>query len=232
MTLSALAPRRGELLWDIGAGSGSVAIEWMLADPSMRAIAIEADPERAARIAATPPPAACRAWRRRGQAPAALAGLDQPDAIFIGGGGSDAGVLDAAIDALKPGGRLVANAVTLEMEALLLAKHRELGGELDPHRHFARNAGRLDERLAAGHAGHAMVVGEAMIVAGIGCRKGVSADEVLAAIDAALDALRLARRRVWRAWRPARPEAATKAVSLLASASARRASAYHCRLPN
>ena len=123
VTLSALAPRRGELLWDIGAGSGSIAIEWMLADPSMRAIAIEADARaRRAHRAATPRPAACRASTIvEGAAPAALAGLPAPDAIFIGGGGSDAGVLDAAIAALPPGGRLVANAVTLEMEALLLA---------------------------------------------------------------------------------------------------------------
>ena len=65
-----------------------------------------------------------------GAAPAALAGLPQPDAIFVGGGGTDEGVLEAAIAALPAGGRLVANAVTLEMEALLLARHAALGGEL------------------------------------------------------------------------------------------------------
>ena len=131
MTLSALAPRRGELLWDIGAGSGSIGIEWMLADPSLRAIAIEASGERAARI------------RRNagnfgvpgltiieGKAPGALASLPTPNAIFIGGGGSDAGVLDAAISRLKSGGRLVANAVTTEMEAVLLAEHARRGGSL------------------------------------------------------------------------------------------------------
>ena len=131
MTLSALAPRRGELLWDIGAGSGSIGIEWMLADPSLRAIAIEASGERVARI------------RRNagafgvpgvtiieGEAPGALAGLPTPDAIFIGGGGSDAGVLDAAISRLRRGGRLVANAVTTEMEAVLLAEHAQRGGSL------------------------------------------------------------------------------------------------------
>jgi precorrin-6Y C5,15-methyltransferase (decarboxylating) len=129
-TLSALAPRRGELLWDIGAGSGSISIEWMLADPSMRAIAIEADPQRAARIGRNA--AACGVPGLEiveGKAPAALAGLAVPDAIFIGGG-SDDGVLPAAIEALKPGGRLVANAVTLETEALLLAAHAQRGGEL------------------------------------------------------------------------------------------------------
>ena len=131
VTLSALAPRRGELLWDIGAGSGSISIEWMLADPSMCAIAIEADPERAARARRNA--AACGVPGLRvveGSAPEALADLEAPDAIFIGGGGSDPGLLDAAIAALKPDGRLIANAVTLEMEALLLARHTEHGGEL------------------------------------------------------------------------------------------------------
>ncbi|CCV14609.1 bifunctional cobalt-precorrin-7 (C(5))-methyltransferase/cobalt-precorrin-6B (C(15))-methyltransferase [Mesorhizobium sp. STM 4661] len=131
ITLSALAPRRGELLWDIGAGSGSIGIEWMLAHPSLRAIAIEADPVRAARIGRNA--AACGVPGLvvvEGVAPKALAKLDQPDAIFIGGGGSDAGVLSAAIKALPSGGRVVANAVTLEMEALLLAQHTKLGGDL------------------------------------------------------------------------------------------------------
>jgi precorrin-6Y C5,15-methyltransferase (decarboxylating) len=131
LTLSALSPRRGEMLWDIGAGAGSVAIEWMLAHPSLHAIAIEADVERAARItrnaAAFGVPGLTIA---HGAAPAALAGLETPDAIFIGGGGSDPGVLDAAIQALRPGGRLVANAVTLEMEALLIARHAALGSTL------------------------------------------------------------------------------------------------------
>lgn len=130
-TLSALAPRRGELLWDIGAGSGSVAIEWMLADPTLRAVAIETDPERSARIGRNAKVCGVPDLEIvKDAAPAALAGLAAPDAIFIGGGGSDDGVLSVAIDALKPGGRLVANAVTLEMEALLLAKYRELGGDL------------------------------------------------------------------------------------------------------
>jgi precorrin-6B C5,15-methyltransferase / cobalt-precorrin-6B C5,C15-methyltransferase len=131
ITLSALAPRRGELLWDIGAGSGSVSIEWMLRHPSMRAIAIEASQERAERMARNAN--ACGVPNLEivgGIAPAALAGLVEPDAIFVGGGGSEQGVMDAAIEALKPTGRLVANAVTLEMEAVLIAKHAALGGEL------------------------------------------------------------------------------------------------------
>lgn len=131
LTLSALAPRHGELLWDIGAGSGSIAIEWMLAALSLRAIAIEADATRAARIgrnaAAFGVPGVTVVT---GSAPEALAGLAEPDAIFVGGGGSDEGVMAAAIEALKPGGRLVANAVTLEMEAVLLALRANHGGEL------------------------------------------------------------------------------------------------------
>ncbi|ESZ43402.1 precorrin-6y methyltransferase [Mesorhizobium sp. L2C054A000] len=131
ITLAAVAPRRGELLWDIGAGSGSIGIEWMLAHPSMRAIAIEANSDRAARIVRNA--AHCGVPGLvvvEGSAPKALAGLDTPDAIFIGGGGSDAGVLNAAIKALPSRGRLVANAVTLEMEALLLAEHIKRGGDL------------------------------------------------------------------------------------------------------
>ncbi|MCV3208934.1 precorrin-6y C5,15-methyltransferase (decarboxylating) subunit CbiE [Mesorhizobium sp. YC-39] len=131
VTLSALAPRRGELLWDIGAGSGSVGIEWMLAHPSMRAIAIEADPVRAARIGRNASHCGVPGLVVvEGSAPKALTRLDTPDAIFIGGGGSDAGVLGAAIKALRSGGRLVANAVTLEMETLLLSRHASLGGDL------------------------------------------------------------------------------------------------------
>jgi len=131
VTLSALAPCRGELLWDIGAGSGSIGIEWMLADPSMRAIAIEGDPVRAERARLNA--AACGVPGLHiveGAAPAALKGLQTPDAIFIGGGGSEDGVMDAAVAALKSGGRLVANAVTLEMEAVLLACQARHGGEL------------------------------------------------------------------------------------------------------
>ncbi|KQV70263.1 bifunctional cobalt-precorrin-7 (C(5))-methyltransferase/cobalt-precorrin-6B (C(15))-methyltransferase [Rhizobium sp. Root1220] len=131
ITLSALAPRHGELLWDVGAGSGSIGVEWMLADPSLRAIAVEQSSERAARIArnasafGVPELAVVE-----GIAPQALSGLPEPDAVFIGGGGSEGGVIEAAIAALKRGGRLVANAVTLEMEAKLLSLHAERGGTL------------------------------------------------------------------------------------------------------
>jgi len=131
VTLSSLAPLRGQLLWDVGAGSGSVAIEWMLAHPSMRAIAVEARADRAARIVRNAGSLGVPGLEViEGQAPEALSGLAAPDAIFVGGGASKEGVLDAAVAALRPGGRLVANAVTLETEALLIARHAELGGML------------------------------------------------------------------------------------------------------
>ena len=132
VTLSSLSPRRGELLWDIGAGSGSVAIEWMLADPLvMRAIAVEERTDRAARIhrnaAAFGVPGLDVV---QGSAPEALANLPPPHAVFVGGGAGAAGVLDTASAALRSGGRLVVNAVTLETEAQLIARHATLGGEL------------------------------------------------------------------------------------------------------
>jgi len=131
VTLSSLAPRRGELLWDVGAGAGSVAIEWMLADTSLRAIAIEAQTERAARIRRNAAAFGVPGIEIvQGAAPGALFGLPVPDAIFVGGGASDAGVLDAVVAALRGGGRLVVNAATLQTEALLLARHSILGGEL------------------------------------------------------------------------------------------------------
>ena len=131
VTLSSLAPRRGELLWDIGAGAGSVAIEWMLADVSLSAVAIETRPERAARIGRNAATLGVPGLAIvQGTAPAALTGLPPPDAVFIGGGASDQGVLDAALAALKSGGRLVVNAVSLETQALLLAQHHAHGGDL------------------------------------------------------------------------------------------------------
>jgi precorrin-6Y C5,15-methyltransferase (decarboxylating) len=131
VTLSALAPVRGELLWDIGAGSGSVGIEWMLADPSLRAIAIEARPDRAARIRRNAAYFGVPGLEViEGRAPDALANLATPDAIFVGGGASETGMLDEAIAALRPGGRLVVNAITLETEAALIARYAELGGTL------------------------------------------------------------------------------------------------------
>ena len=131
VTMSSLAARRGELLWDIGAGAGSIAIEWMLADPTMRAIAIEARADRAARIRRNAANFGVPGLEViEGEAPAALEGLERPNAIFVGGGASEAGVLDAAVGALSRSGRLVVNAVTIATEAMLLARHSALGGEL------------------------------------------------------------------------------------------------------
>jgi precorrin-6B C5,15-methyltransferase / cobalt-precorrin-6B C5,C15-methyltransferase len=131
VTLSSLAPQRGQMLWDIGAGSGSIAIEWMLAHPSLRATAIEARADRAARILRNAASFGVPELQLiEGRAPEALSDLAPPDAVFIGGGASAPGVLDAAIAALKPGGRLVANAVTLETEAELIARQAALGGTL------------------------------------------------------------------------------------------------------
>ncbi|OHV08453.1 precorrin-6y C5,15-methyltransferase (decarboxylating) subunit CbiE [Kushneria phosphatilytica] len=131
MTLARLAPRHGERLWDIGAGSGSIAIEWLLCDDSLDAVAIEADHERAARIERN---AASMGVPRltviEGRAPQALAELAEPDTIFVGGGASDTELLALCIDRLRPGGRLIANAVTLETELALGECYRMLGGEL------------------------------------------------------------------------------------------------------
>jgi precorrin-6Y C5,15-methyltransferase (decarboxylating) len=130
-TIAALAPRRGELLWDIGAGTGSIAIEWMLCDPANTAIAIEERHDRAARIArnagALGVPGVTIVTA---QAPAGFAELPPPDAIFIGGGANDHNVIDQAWAALRVGGRLVVNAVTLETQALLYGRFKEQGGEL------------------------------------------------------------------------------------------------------
>jgi precorrin-6Y C5,15-methyltransferase (decarboxylating) len=131
ITLSSLAPRRGELLWDVGGGAGSIGIEWMLRHPANRAIAIERDPARAAGIAGNAARLGVPALLVvEGAAPEALGGLPRPDAIFLGGGAHRAGVIDRAWEALPEGGRLVANAVTLETEAALLAARSRLGGSL------------------------------------------------------------------------------------------------------
>jgi precorrin-6Y C5,15-methyltransferase (decarboxylating) len=131
VTLSSLAPRQGELLWDVGLGAGSIAIEWLLAHPSMRAIGIEARSDRADRAARNAAALGVPELEIvRGQAPEALAGLARPDAIFIGGGMMDDGVFEAVWTALKSGGRLVANAVTIESEARLIDLFGRFGGDL------------------------------------------------------------------------------------------------------
>lgn len=129
--LSRLAPRPDEMLWDVGAGCGSVAVEWMRADQTCRAVAIEARADRCALIARNRTALGVPGLTIvEGQAPAALEGLAPPDAVFIGGGVTTAGVFARCLAALKPGGRLVAAAVTLQGEAVLLAHHRDHGGDL------------------------------------------------------------------------------------------------------
>ncbi|OBJ32966.1 bifunctional cobalt-precorrin-7 (C(5))-methyltransferase/cobalt-precorrin-6B (C(15))-methyltransferase [Mycolicibacter heraklionensis] len=129
--LARLAPAPGQLLWDVGAGAGSVGIEWMRSHPACRAIAIEANDARAQRISDNARKLGVPALQVvRGAAPHALADLPAPDAVFIGGGLSRDGVLAACLAALAPGGRVVAHGVTLETEALLAAAYREHGGEL------------------------------------------------------------------------------------------------------
>lgn len=131
ITLAALGPSPGARLWDVGAGCGSVAVEWMRAAWDASATAIERDATRCAMIAANAlalgvPGLAVVS----GAAPAALEGLPAPDAVFIGGGVTGDGVAEACWDALPSGGRLVANAVTVEGEARLAELHASRGGAM------------------------------------------------------------------------------------------------------
>ncbi|HEY4163816.1 MAG TPA: precorrin-6y C5,15-methyltransferase (decarboxylating) subunit CbiE [Dongiaceae bacterium] len=129
--LSALGPLHGELLWDVGAGSGSIAIEWLRHDRSLHAIAIERKPERAAMIRENAAALGTPNLRLvEGAVPEALENLPSPDAIFIGGGIGAPGMVEAAWSALKPGGRLVAHAVTVESELALFAGYHAHGGEV------------------------------------------------------------------------------------------------------
>jgi precorrin-6Y C5,15-methyltransferase (decarboxylating) len=130
-TLAALGPSPRALLWDVGAGCGSVAIEWLRAERSARAVAVEKSPERAALIAHNATALGVpRLQIVTGEAPQALGSLEAPDAVFVGGGASREGLLDFCWQALAPGGRLVANAVTVEAEAVLVRFAEAHGGEL------------------------------------------------------------------------------------------------------
>jgi precorrin-6Y C5,15-methyltransferase (decarboxylating) len=129
LTIAALAPCAGEQLWDIGAGSGSISVEWCLAGGTATAIEPRTDRVDMIRTNAARFGLGHRLGIIQGRAPDALTGLTQPDAVFIGGG-ANAAVLDTALAALRPGGRLVVNAVTLETEALLMQAFTENGGSL------------------------------------------------------------------------------------------------------
>ncbi|GAB3354797.1 precorrin-6y C5,15-methyltransferase (decarboxylating) subunit CbiE [Modestobacter lapidis] len=131
VTLARLVPLPGQLLWDVGAGAGSIGIEWMRVHPSCRAVAVESDPVRAGRIAANATRLGVPDLRVvAGRAPDALTGLPQPDAVFVGGGATTPLLLDACWAALAPGGRLVVNAVTVQSEAVLAGWHARCGGSL------------------------------------------------------------------------------------------------------
>jgi precorrin-6B C5,15-methyltransferase / cobalt-precorrin-6B C5,C15-methyltransferase len=135
VTLAALAPRPGELLWDVGAGSGSIAIEWCRSAPGCRAVAFERDEQRRKRITANAVAFGANI-EAHFDAPEAFDSVPPPAAIFIGGGLSQAGLLDACYERLAAGSRLVANAVTTESEALLTQWYSRLGGELHRFQHY------------------------------------------------------------------------------------------------
>ncbi|MGH1563892.1 precorrin-6y C5,15-methyltransferase (decarboxylating) subunit CbiE [Mumia sp. DW29H23] len=129
--IARLVPLPGALLWDVGAGAGSVGIEWMRVHPSAQAVAVERDPGRAERIRRNAARLGVPGLEVvEGRAPDALAGLPRPDAVFVGGGATGEGVLDACWDALGDGGRLVVHGVTLETESVLARWYDERGGEL------------------------------------------------------------------------------------------------------
>ncbi|WP_240746617.1 precorrin-6y C5,15-methyltransferase (decarboxylating) subunit CbiE [Cryptosporangium phraense] len=131
ITLARLTPIPGQLLWDVGAGAGSIAIEWLRTHRSCRAVAVEHRPDRAARLAGNAAALGVPGLTVEvGSVPEALTALETPDAVFIGGAVTAPGVVEACWDALKPGGRLVANAVTIESEAVLGRWQAELGGDL------------------------------------------------------------------------------------------------------
>ena len=135
VTLAALAPRPGQLLWDVGAGSGSVAIEWCRSGPGCRAVAFERDEQRRKRIADNAAAFGAKV-EVHFDAPEAFEFVSPPSAVFIGGGLTTPGLIDACYDRLVDGGRLVANAVTAESEAVMTQSYSRLGGELRRYQHY------------------------------------------------------------------------------------------------
>ncbi len=132
VTLSTLAPQPGQLLWDVGAGNGSISIEWLRSHPRNRAVAIEQHTQRLQNITINATKLGVPNLQViSGQAPAALNNLPAPDAIFIGGGLTISGVFETCWKALKPGGKLVANGVTVETEQLIFQLQQQYGGQLD-----------------------------------------------------------------------------------------------------
>lgn len=130
LTLAALAPAPGELLWDVGGGSGTIAIEWCRTDPTCRAVTFERHDARRVQISENAAALGVPTIDVRGAAPESFAGLPAPDALFLGGGLTQAGMLDACWSVLRPGGRLVANSVTAESDSLLLTLAATHGGTL------------------------------------------------------------------------------------------------------
>jgi precorrin-6B C5,15-methyltransferase / cobalt-precorrin-6B C5,C15-methyltransferase len=135
VTLAALAPRPGGRLWDVGSGSGSIAVEWARSGKGCTAVAFERDETRRARIARNAAAFGVNV-EVRGAAPAAFDGAATPSAVFIGGGLTPPGMLDACVSSLLCGGRLVANAVTAESEVLLMQAYSRLGGKLQRFQHY------------------------------------------------------------------------------------------------
>jgi precorrin-6Y C5,15-methyltransferase (decarboxylating) len=134
VTMTALEPRPGQVLWDVGSGSGSVAIEWCRVTGG-RALAFERDAQRRERIVNNANMFGVRV-DVRGAAPECFDDAPCPDTIFIGGGLTQKNLFDACYHALEPGGRLVANAVTAESEAFAVQRYSEYGGELRRFQHY------------------------------------------------------------------------------------------------
>lgn len=192
VTLSSLAPRAGEMLWDIGCGAGSIAIEWLLAHPANRAVGIERDAERAARarrnaLALGVP----RLEVIEAEAHRVLRGREKqhgPDAIFIGGGVHEPGMIESVWAMLPLGGRVVANAVTLESERALLDARARFGGTL-----LRLDIARSDAigQLSAFRPAMTVTQWSATkrgVVAGFGWRSGATAEQLYGALKSALQA--------------------------------------------